>query len=344
MEDLFNYRPNPYLFQMNMKNSKKNDSPNYLINKDWEVIDENLENFDVFNNDLSLETTSTEVNKYQGLMSFAKFVEQNEKKTNPNWIPTFLKPNITINLFNSPLKVKTNRTPINSPYIEEEKQAKNISTDMMNQSIFYKTNNFNILFPPRFPTRRNSDEINYFEKEGNYLIKKQNKTLKRKYSYQTLSTFDNLLFLDQYIHEYMSRIDFNEIKAEGLRKVKLAIQEIFKNEQYEVDGLNETPRKNANILIKPRRFGPWGEIWEDKTKNIAKCSPYGHFPSYQLRTLIIKGGDDLRQELIAMQIIKQIYKIFKKAELSLYLRPYDIIVTSSNSGIIGLLYFVSKII
>lgn len=43
----------------------------------------------------------------------------------------------------------------------------------------------------------------------------------------------------------------------------------------------------------------------------------------------------MRQELIAMQVIEQISKIFKRGKLNLYLRPYEIIVTSVNSGIIG---------
>jgi phosphatidylinositol 4-kinase len=49
---------------------------------------------------------------------------------------------------------------------------------------------------------------------------------------------------------------------------------------------------------------------------------------------IVKGGDDLRQELVAMQLIRRFQDIFSEASLSLTLRPYEIIVTSNNSGII----------
>lgn len=34
--------------------------------------------------------------------------------------------------------------------------------------------------------------------------------------------------------------------------------------------------------------------------------------------------------------MKQFNKIFKEAEVNLYLRPYQIIVTSANSGIVGI--------
>lgn len=37
-----------------------------------------------------------------------------------------------------------------------------------------------------------------------------------------------------------------------------------------------------------------------------------------------------------MQIIKKMDEIFKEAGLTLYLRPYEIIVTSADAGIIGI--------
>jgi phosphatidylinositol 4-kinase len=49
----------------------------------------------------------------------------------------------------------------------------------------------------------------------------------------------------------------------------------------------------------------------------------------------VKGGDDLRQELFAMQLIKKFDDIFKQTDkFRLYLKPYEIIITSENSGII----------
>lgn len=49
---------------------------------------------------------------------------------------------------------------------------------------------------------------------------------------------------------------------------------------------------------------------------------------------MVKGGDDLRQELLAMQLIQKFDAIFKNARLNIYLKPYEIIVTSENSGIL----------
>ena len=48
---------------------------------------------------------------------------------------------------------------------------------------------------------------------------------------------------------------------------------------------------------------------------------------------MIKGGDDLRQEILAMQLIKTFKKLF--TGLNIQLQPYEIIVTSYDSGLIG---------
>ena len=50
---------------------------------------------------------------------------------------------------------------------------------------------------------------------------------------------------------------------------------------------------------------------------------------------MVKGGDDLRQEIVAMQLIKKFQIICKNAKLNLFFKPYDIIVNSINSGFIG---------
>lgn len=83
-----------------------------------------------------------------------------------------------------------------------------------------------------------------------------------------------------------------------------------------------------------RKFGPWEELWHDKVKRLKIGSVYSNFPSFKLRNVIVKGGDDLRQEIVCMQVITKIRDIFRNAGLRLYLRPYEIIVTSESSGIL----------
>lgn len=87
--------------------------------------------------------------------------------------------------------------------------------------------------------------------------------------------------------------------------------------------------------VRVKGFGPWDLLWEYKYENIKKESPYNEFPSYALRQIIVKGGDDLRQEIVAMQLIKKLQAVFQKEGASLTLHTYEIVVINSSSGIIG---------
>jgi len=40
--------------------------------------------------------------------------------------------------------------------------------------------------------------------------------------------------------------------------------------------------------------------------------------------VIVKTGDDCRQELLAMQLIRALHEIFAEAQLPLWLRPYEV--------------------
>ncbi|RLN48956.1 hypothetical protein BBJ29_005663 [Phytophthora kernoviae] len=49
---------------------------------------------------------------------------------------------------------------------------------------------------------------------------------------------------------------------------------------------------------------------------------------------IVKSNDDLRQEVLCQQIIRQLQDIFLSADLPLRLLPYEIIATSASTGMI----------
>lgn len=86
---------------------------------------------------------------------------------------------------------------------------------------------------------------------------------------------------------------------------------------------------------KSKGFGPWDVLWDHKHEMIKRESPYNEFPSYTIRQVIVKGGDDLRQEILAMQLIKKLQTVFAKEGASLTLHSYEIVVINSSSGIIG---------
>jgi phosphatidylinositol 4-kinase B len=78
----------------------------------------------------------------------------------------------------------------------------------------------------------------------------------------------------------------------------------------------------------------WGESFEDRVEYYRKKSVYGGLNSWSLRQVIVKGGDDVRQELLASQLIVLFKKVFDDASLPLWLKPYEVIVTGSESGLI----------
>lgn len=76
------------------------------------------------------------------------------------------------------------------------------------------------------------------------------------------------------------------------------------------------------------------EPWPEKVKRIRSGSPYGNLPNWNLLSVIVKCGDDLRQELLAYQYLTLLQKIWKEEHVPLYVRPYKILVLSDDSGLI----------
>ena len=64
------------------------------------------------------------------------------------------------------------------------------------------------------------------------------------------------------------------------------------------------------------------EPWEEKQKRIKSLSPYGHLASWRLLAVIVKCGDDLRQEMLASQLLMMFQKVWQDENVPLWLRPY----------------------
>mmetsp|Transcript_38432 Transcript_38432/g.62272 ORF Transcript_38432/g.62272 Transcript_38432/m.62272 type:complete len:844 (+) Transcript_38432:152-2683(+) len=78
----------------------------------------------------------------------------------------------------------------------------------------------------------------------------------------------------------------------------------------------------------------FSESWQDKMQRIKAQSPYGHLPGWRIMSCIIKSGDDCRQEQLAYQLIDQFQSIFLDAKLSVWLRPYAVLVTSAHAALV----------
>ncbi|KAK5989128.1 Phosphatidylinositol 4-kinase pik1 [Cladobotryum mycophilum] len=78
----------------------------------------------------------------------------------------------------------------------------------------------------------------------------------------------------------------------------------------------------------------FGEAWEAKKERIRKSSPYGWMKNWDLVSVIIKTGADLRQEAFACQLINVCHKIWVDAKVNVWVKLMRILVTGESSGLI----------
>ncbi|RKO87446.1 kinase-like domain-containing protein, partial [Blyttiomyces helicus] len=75
------------------------------------------------------------------------------------------------------------------------------------------------------------------------------------------------------------------------------------------------------------------ETWEAKKARIRASSPYGHLPNWRLLSVIVKSGADLRQEQLALQLIREMQRIWKDAGVPVWVCHFRILITSDQSGL-----------
>lgn len=81
----------------------------------------------------------------------------------------------------------------------------------------------------------------------------------------------------------------------------------------------------------------FGYKYSDLIKQNKIKSNYKDYKTYSLKSFIFKSNDDLRQELLTLQLIKKIKIIFDNSGQHLKLFPYEILITSRDSGLIEFL-------
>eukprot|EP00659_Diplonema_papillatum_P015258 gene15258-23304_t len=100
------------------------------------------------------------------------------------------------------------------------------------------------------------------------------------------------------------------------------------------NGTNDTQRESREIEGMQQRLDTiFNSSWHKTVEFVRKATPYGHLPGWGVTAVIVKEGDDMRQEVLAMQLIQTLDKIWKGAEIPVRLHPYGVVVTSEDSGI-----------
>lgn len=78
----------------------------------------------------------------------------------------------------------------------------------------------------------------------------------------------------------------------------------------------------------------FGEAWHMKKERIRKTSPYGWMKNWDLVSVIVKTGADLRQEAFACQLIQVCHRIWVDAGVPVWVKLMRILVTGESSGLI----------
>ena len=81
----------------------------------------------------------------------------------------------------------------------------------------------------------------------------------------------------------------------------------------------------------------FGKKYKNLIREYKNKSKYSNYKTYSLKSFIFKSNDDLRQELLALQLIKKFKLILEDAGIRSNLLPYEILITSKNSGMMEFL-------
>ncbi|POS86691.1 hypothetical protein EPUL_002080, partial [Erysiphe pulchra] len=100
----------------------------------------------------------------------------------------------------------------------------------------------------------------------------------------------------------------------------------------------ENDRKTGGIQRKGDEDDPsaatFGEAWSVKKERIRKSSPYGWMKNWDVLSVIVKTGADLRQEAFACQLIQVCHDIWEDAKVPVWVERMRILVTGESSGLI----------
>jgi len=100
----------------------------------------------------------------------------------------------------------------------------------------------------------------------------------------------------------------------------------------------ENDQKTGGVQRKGDRDDPsaatFGEAWHVKKERIRKSSPYGWMKNWDVLSVIVKTGADLRQEAFACQLIQVCDKIWEDAQTPVWVKRMRILVTGESSGLI----------
>ena len=142
------------------------------------------------------------------------------------------------------------------------------------------------------------------------------------------ASIDNIVLIDESILEKKFPVKKKgQKKSHKKSKSKKLYEAIEPNSVIEsISTQIDVPNSTKDLIF--------GEKMESQFERLKNISPFGNFNTFKIFKVIIKNGEDLRQEQFATQLINEFYQIFQLEEVDIWLKPYEILSTGDNVGLI----------
>ena len=165
------------------------------------------------------------------------------------------------------------------------------------------------------------------------------------------SDIDNKIEIRKIRNSTSHNLEQDKEKEKEIIERKKKKEEELKNFYNNIDKIKKEEEKKEELInqfeilpnITDEIKNIFGKPVDKITEELKVKSQFKNFKTYSIRNFIAKANDDLRQELLAMQMIKLFNDIFQKAQIPLKLHPYEILITSSSSGLLEFLSNTSSI-
>ncbi|KAL3779168.1 hypothetical protein HJC23_002019 [Cyclotella cryptica] len=130
----------------------------------------------------------------------------------------------------------------------------------------------------------------------------------------------------------ISEEDSDDNSPQAKQRKRIAIPPSSKNIQRSDSAPVEV--SNPALANGPAPTVVFKEDWKTKTERLRNSSVYGSHDGWRLLPILIKSNDDLRQEQLASQLIQRMALILAKANIPVWLYPYEIVALTGRGGII----------
>jgi hypothetical protein len=135
----------------------------------------------------------------------------------------------------------------------------------------------------------------------------------------------------------------SEIDASSIANAPTTSESIVTNAAPDTNQGSTQATMSAKAVESVPLSSPWQAETEERRLRVAKESPCSGDANWDLLSVIVKYGDDCRQERLAVQVLTQMKRIFDNAAIPVYLHPHAILIVGSRAALIETIRHVKSI-